>query len=442
MFAAGDCAHLAHAPRPKAGVFAVRAAPVLHHNLRAALSGGRPRAFRPQGRYLKIVSLGGRAAVAERSRLAPAWLAPPAATWRLKDRIDRRFMERLTDLPPMPEPAPPREAALGAVGGPLCGGCGAKVGGGTLGAALAALPRPARGDVLSEPGDDAAVLRVGNARLVATTDHLRAFTEDPWLLARIAAIHAMGDVWAMGAEPQAALATIVLPRMTERMQAETLREVLAAATDALRAAGAELAGGHTTMGSETTIGFAVTGLPKAEPIGLAGACPGDALILTEPLGTGTVLAAEMQRRARGRDVAACLAVMQRPQGGAAAILAGAHAMTDVTGFGLAGHLANICRASGTGARLDLAAIPLLPGAEALAQAGVASTLAPANRAAVATSLPEGPRTDLLFDPQTAGGLLAAVPGDDGPALVRRLCDAGHGAAVIGEMTRPPGVVSG
>ncbi len=433
VFAVGDCAHLSHAPRPKAGAYAVRAAPVLHHNLRAALTGGTRRAYHPQSDYLKLISQGERAAVADRS----GWSVSGRALWRLKDRIDRRFIERLRDLPPMPEPEPPREAALGAVAGPLCSGCGAKVGAGTLTAALAALPRPAREDVASAPGDDAAVLRVGDARLVATTDHLRAFTEDPWMLARIAAIHAMGDVWAMGAEPQAALATIVLPRMAERMQAETLREVLAGASGALLAAGAELAGGHTTMGAEMMVGFAVTGLPRAAPIGLSGARPGDALILTEPLGTGTILAAEMQIRARARDVAACLAMMQRPQGEAAAILAGAHAMTDVTGFGLAGHLANICRASGAGARLDLDAIPLLPGAEALAREGVASTLAPANRAAVAADLPDGRRADLLFDPQTAGGLLAAVPAGDAESLVRRLRDAGHEAALIGEMIEPP-----
>ena len=434
IFAAGDCAHLSHAPRPKAGAYAVRAAPVLHANLRAALSGGRRRTYRPQRDYLKLVSMGERAAVADRQGFAVSG----RVLWRLKDRIDRRFIAKLRDLPAMEGPRPPREVAAGAPAGPLCGGCGAKVGSGTLGAALAALPRPGREDVLSLPGDDAAVLRVGGARQVLTTDHLRAFTEDPWLLARIAAIHAMGDVWAMGAEPQAALATIVLPRMAERMQAETLREVLAAASEAFRAAGAELVGGHTTMGAEATIGFTLTGLPRGEPIGLGGARAGDTLILSEPLGTGTLLAEEMAGRARGRDVAACLAMMQRPQGRAASILAGARAMTDVTGFGLAGHLLNLCRASGTGARLDLAAVPMLPGAEALARQGVASTLAPANRAAAGAALPDGPRTALLFDPQTAGGLLAALPPEDAPAALRALRDAGHeDAAIIGAMTQGP-----
>lgn len=427
VFAAGDCAHLSHAPRPKAGVYAVRAAPVLAHNLRAALTGGRRRAYRPQSRYLKLVSLGDRTAVANRSRWAPSWLAPAGAMWALKDRIDRRFMERLTDLPPMSEPGPPAEVALGAEAGPLCGGCGSKVGAGTLGAALAALPRPARADVEGLPGDDAAVLRVGGAAQVLTTDHLRAFVLDPALHARIAAVHAMGDVWAMGAEPQAALASIVLERMGERLQAETLREVLAEASDVLRAAGAELVGGHTTMGAETTIGFAVTGLPSGRPIGLAGARPGDALVLTEPLGTGVVLAAEMAGCARGRDVAACLEMMARPQGEASRILSEAMAMTDVTGFGLTGHLSAMCRASGVTAAIDWGAVPLLPGAAALSAEGVGSTLLPANRAAVPV---EGP--DLLFDPQTAGGLLAAVA--DGPAVVRRLRDAGHAsAAVVGEV---------
>ena len=434
LFAVGDCAHLAHAPRPKAGVFAVREAPVLHANLRAALAGvGRMRHYRPQRDYLKLVSTGGRGAVADKAGLR----LDGALLWRWKDRIDRRFMDRFHRLPAM-APAPlPARLAQGvreelAGGKPLCGGCGAKVGSAALRSALAGLAPPTRPDTLSGPGDDAAVLRHGDGVQVITTDHLRAFTEDPWLMARITAIHALGDIWAMGAEPQAALAQITLPRMAPELQARTLAEVMAGAAQVFGAAGADLVGGHTSVGSELTLGFTVTGLAaRATPKG--GARTGDALILTKPLGTGTVLAAEMQRAAPGAAVAAAFASMTRPLGPAAAILAPeAHAMTDVTGFGLAGHLMEMLDAAGLSARLTLADIPLLPGAEALAAAGHRSTLFPANHAVAAgMTLPDSPAATLLFDPQTAGGLLAAVPIGRAGALLAALRAEGIPAAIIG-----------
>ena len=443
IFAAGDCAHLDGQPRPKAGVYAVRAAPVLHANLRAALSGGALRRFRAQRDFLKLISLGRQEALAERGGLVVqgAWL------WRLKHRIDRRFMDSLSDLRPM-RPAPPRgpvaagvRAAL-AGGQPPCAGCGAKVAAGALAATLAGLPPVRRGDVEVTAGDDAAVLRLGGARQVLTTDHLRAFTEDPWTLGRIAAVHALGDVWAMGAAPQAALAQIILPRMAERMQAETLREVMAGAAMVFEAAGAAIVGGHTTEGAEMTVGFTVTGLAPAAPIGHAGARPGDALLLTAPLGSGTILAAEMALKARGAEVAAALADMARPQGEAAEILAGAHAMTDVTGFGLAGHLAQILRASGVGATLWLDALPLMQGAERLAGLGIRSTLWAANRAGAGpVAAPQGARAALLFDPQTGGGLLAAVPATEAAACLARLRAAGCPAAHVGEVTEGPPAIT-
>jgi len=308
-----------------------------------------------------------------------------------------------------------------------------------LGAALATLPPPARPDILSGPGDDAAVIDFGPVRQVLTTDHLRAFTEDFGLMARITALHALGDVWAMGARPQAALAQIILPRMSDRMQAETLREILAAASAVLGEAGAEIVGGHTTQGAEMTIGFTITGLGEA-PIGLAGARPGDALILTRPIGTGVILAAEMLGAAPGAVVAAALAQMARSQAGAAAILAGqARAMTDVTGFGLAGHLLAMLDASGVAAELDLAAVPALAGAEALAQAGHGSTLLPANLAALARmDMAQSPKGELLFDPQTAGGLLAAVGAEAADDLVAALRASGEPAAArIGTIVAGP-----
>lgn len=436
LFAVGDCAHIAHAPRPKAGVFAVRAAPVLHDNLRAVLTGQPTRAFDPQRNYLKLISLGETSAVAEKFgvALSGAWL------WRWKDRIDRAFMDKFQTLPQMP--APPRPA-LRALGGaeatgqdqPLCGGCGAKLGAQALHKVLSALPAPQRDDILSLPGDDAAILATGGARQVMTTDHLRAFTGDPVLMARITAIHALGDIWAMGATPQAATATVILPPMSPNLQARTMAEIMQAASEVFRAAGAEIVGGHSTTGAELTLGFTVTGLCDGTPITHADAQAGDALILTRPIGSGTILAAEMQGRADGRHVAALLARMAKPQGDAARVLRQAHAMTDVTGFGLAGHLLAICRASNLRADLTLDAIPLYDGAAKLADAGIRSTAYPDSLAAAPVTGARGACGLLLHDPQTAGGLLAAVAPDQANALVTELREAGHEAAVVGTLSK-------
>ncbi|MGF1456082.1 MAG: selenide, water dikinase SelD [Alphaproteobacteria bacterium] len=442
VFAVGDCAHLSHAPRPKAGVFAVREAPVLFDNLRAVLSGGRCRAYRPQKDYLKLISLGEKVAVADKAGLA----VRGRFLWRLKDRIDRAFMDRFITLPDMPVPRLPKAVALGVRetwegGRPPCAGCGAKVGGSALRRALDHLPAPVRADVGAGPGDDSAVLSVGGSHQVVTTDHLRAFTEDPWMLTRIAAVHAMGDVWAMGATPQAALSTVILPRMSAALQEETLREIMAAAADAFGEAGADLVGGHTSVGSELTVGFTVTGLSDGPPIRLVGAQDGDGLILTRPIGSGTILAADMARLAKGAWVAQALDRMARGQGAAAAVLRahGARAMTDVTGFGLAGHLLTLLHASGVSARIDLAQVPFYHGAVDLAGAGVRSTLFPSNREAAAhMTVPDTPQADLLFDPQTAGGLLGAVPGDRVASCLDRLHGDGVSAArVIGTIGRGP-----
>lgn len=442
VFAVGDCAHMRETPRPRAGVFAVRQAPVLHDNLRAALTGRALRRYRPQRDFLKLISTGGKGAVADKWALPldGRWL------WRLKDRIDRKFMDRLTGIAPMPAPPPPRLAAEGVAealqeGRPVCGGCGAKLGSDALSRALAALPAPARADLRRGAGDDAAVIDLpGGGAQVISTDHLRGFTEDPWLMARIAAIHALGDIWAMGAAPQAALATVILPQLSPRLQARTLAEVMDAAAGVFRAAGADVAGGHSSQGAEITLGFTVTGLTDGPVLTKGGARPGDALILTKPIGSGTVLAAEMALAARGEDVAACWAAMARPQGAAAARLARvAHAMTDVTGFGLAGHLLEMFDASGCAGVLELGSVPFLSGAIDLAARGERSTLAPENRAAALPrmALPEGaeddPRVALLFDPQTAGGLLAAVPGARAEAVLTELNAEGAEAALVGRI---------
>ena len=437
IFAVGDCAHMLHAPRPKAGVFAVRQAPALWNNLRSSVAGGRLKEFAPQRDYLKLISAGSKFAVAEKFGMA----ASGRRIWQLKDWIDKRFMSKFA---PVAMPARTRKLPQPSARGlaeflegekVLCGGCGAKLGSSALRQALEGLPPAMRSDVLSNIGDDAAILRHVDGVQVIAVDHLRAVADDPWLHARIAAVHALGDIWAMGARPQSALASIILPRMAEKMQAQTLREILHAAAAVFAAEGADIVGGHTSQGPELSVGFAVTGLSGRAVVSKRGARPGDALILTKPIGTGTILAAAMTASAPARAFAAALKTMQRPSGEASKVLSPiATSMTDSTGFGLAGHLMEILDASSVSARLDLDAVPLCEGATKLSDAGIRSILWESNFAvANRMELSGRSKESLLFDPQTAGGLLATVPTKESGQALRRLLEIGENAAMIGNI---------
>lgn len=434
VFAVGDCAHMTHDPRPKAGVFAVRQAPVLYDNLRARLSGRPLRPYRPQKDYLKLISLGGKSALAE--KFGRGWRGP--WLWRWKDRIDRRFMKRFDDLPGMDQIVPVDRASgitQAQDEAPFCTGCGAKVGRAALDGVITSVAALDRPDIRALPGDDAALLLTGGVQQVLTTDHLSAVTDDPALMARIATIHALGDIWAMGGSPQAAVLSLILPRMSPELQARTMGEITPVVEEVLTRAGAALVGGHTTMGDGLTVGVTLTGLCHRDPVTLAGAQVGDALVLNKPIGSGTILAAQMRGLAKGAYVLACLDQMIRPQGDVSHALCTAHAMTDVTGFGLAGHLAGICAASDVGARVALDRVPLMAGALELARAGVRSSLYPDNRALPSVVAPMTAQAALMFDPQTCGGLLAAVD----PALADRLVKDGQ-VVRIGEITQGADVV--
>lgn len=438
LFAVGDCAAMPFAPRPKAGVFAVRAADVLHHNLRATLTGRPLRAFKPQKNYLKLISLGGKSALAE--KFGFAFSSP--LLWRWKDHIDRKFMEKLNTLPSMPVLAIPGEIALGAreimQDKPLCGGCGAKVGGSILSAVLPSIRSIPGPDVIQGAGDDAAILRQpGGGFQVLSTDHLRAIVQDPFEMARIAAVHALGDVWAMGAHPQSALSSIILPRMSPALQRRTLREITDAAQEIFLDSGAALIGGHTTMGAELTIGFTVTGTRQSMPITVAGAKSGDVLLLTRPIGSGVLMAASMMGLAQGRDVATVLATMQLPQTRQAAILQNAHAMTDVTGFGLAGHVQAICTASRLRAEIRGGDVPFFQGARKLSDSGIGSSLLQSN---IEYAPSTGISDPLLFDPQTAGGLLAALPPNAAKDAIDALAKEGLRGWVIGNLQEGSGPI--
>ncbi|MDP1752808.1 MAG: selenide, water dikinase SelD, partial [Reyranella sp.] len=431
VFAVGDCDTVLAQPRPKAGVFAVRQGRPLAANLRRALLGQELKPFSPQSRYLSIIGTGDGRALATRG----AWSVEGAWVWRWKDYIDRKWMRMYREPPAKPMDMGARAAApdpaladaeakrLLADIGMRCGGCGAKVGASVLARVLARLgPSPGAGVTIGlDAADDAAMIEVpAGQALVQSVDFFRTFIDDPFVFGEVAAVHALGDVWAMGAKPHSALALAVVPAAAERLVEEDLFQMLSGARRVLDQAGCALIGGHSGEGPEAALGFSVNGLvDPAHALRKGGLKPGDKLVLTKPLGTGVIFAAAMRGVARGTWIAAALASMRQPSSAAAEALvaAGAHACTDVTGFGLAGHLAEMVRASGpVSADLRLDALPALDGAVELFAKGFASSLQPENLRA--RHLIDGmdahanhPKLPLLFDPQTAGGLLAAVPAD-------------------------------
>ena len=425
VFAVGDCATVLEHPREKAGVFAVRQGMPLAENLRLRARGLTAKPFTPQSDFLTLLSTGRRHAIAARNGLAFAG----GLIWRWKDHIDRSFMDKFNVLPSMAATGDANEDEM------RCAGCAAKIGPVTLAAALDRL-----GSGNARPRDDAALIDEGGAELrVETVDFFRAFWPEPYVFGEIAANHAMNDVFAMGATPTHALANVVLPYAKPQRVGEDLFQLLAGARAAFEREGVAVVGGHSSEGQELAAGFFVSGkVPRESVLGKGGLRPGDRLILTRPLGTGILFAALMRGRARATAIDAALASMRRSNGAIAHIMRthAPSAATDVTGFGLAGHLLEMLKAGGVSAELDLARVPLYASVHALARDGIASSLLPENsRLASALTGASGGEASvraILFDPQTAGGFLFGIAAAEAEKCVEALRAAGaHDAAIIG-----------
>ena len=429
VFAAGDIAAMPAHPREKAGVYAVRAGPPLVDNLRRALGGRRLRRAVPQRQALALIGTGDKRAVASRGPFA----AYGRSLWWLKDWIDRRWMRRYTELPTMK--AETDDDTM------RCGGCAAKVPADVLARVIARLDAPASEAVaigLDSPDDAALLLFPGAPPLLQTVDFFRAMVDDPYLFGRIAATHALGDIYAMGGVPETALAIATVPPARPPIVEHDLLHMLKGGSEVLEAAGAALVGGHSAEGAELGLGFAVTGRTRpGRLLRKGGLRPGDRLLLTKPLGTGVILAAEMRRLAPARVVSGAIAAMLQPAADASACLAayGPTACTDVTGFGLLGHLLEMLAASKTDARLDPDRVPALDGALPLLGQGLTSSLHAANSAALAALAGDAANdpafTALLIDPQTAGGLLAGVPAERVADCLAELHRLGYRASEIG-----------
>jgi len=440
IFAAGDVASLID-PRPKSGVFAVRQGPVLEYNLRAAATGSRLKPYRAQKNFLGLISTGDKYALASRGN----WSYEAAWLWKVKDWIDVNFMRKFNELPEMDEEDGPQLASGIANAEAIkelstlamrCGGCGAKVGATILSRVMQRLPDEKRDDVLigRDSPDDCAMLAVPQGMvMVQSVDYFRAFIEDTYTFGAIAANHALGDVFAMGAEAQSVLAIATVPYGRERVVEETLYDVMAGAMSIIQPTGAVLVGGHSSEGAELAFGLTVNGLIDPNKVWRkSGLQPGDVIVLTKAVGTGTLFAAEMRGKAKGRWVDAALQSMLLSNQQAAACLQKfkATACTDLTGFGIIGHLIEMTKASQVDAEIFMDALPLLDGAMDTVAAGILSSLQPANlrlRRAIhdIENAAKHPAFALLFDPQTAGGLLAGVPNEQADACVAELKLSGY-----------------
>lgn len=321
-----------------------------------------------------------------------------------------------------------------------CAGCGAKVGAGVLAQLLTGLPtrRDQRLLVGYDTSDDASVYQISDElALVQTVDFFPPIVDDPFLFGQIAAANALSDVYAMGGEPKLALNVMCVSR---EMGDEAVREVLRGGYDKAYEAGTIITGGHTIQDREPKYGLAVTGfVHPARVLRNDRARAGDVLILTKPLGVGVAVTAAKAGLAGAGLLALATEQMALLNRAARDVMAGfpVDSCTDVTGFGLLGHALEMARGGGATAVLDAGSIPMLPGVLELAEMGILPEGMYRNRrfAEPHTSAPGVSRAvmDLLFDPQTSGGLLMAVPEREAPALVRALADRLPCAAVVGRV---------
>jgi selenide, water dikinase len=452
IFAAGDVATMVNYPRPKAGVFAVRQGPPLYENLKRYLLGAPLRPFKPQRGYLNIIDTDRESAIASWGMFAihAKW----CRAW--KNSIDQKFMRLFSDFPEMSSHSAthPEIVRLRTLSGLQksfnsseqlssemhssemhCAGCGSKVGGQVLTRALGRVRAEAPDDedwpgrdslgklghriyAGLEAPDDAAIVSAplgesGPKLAVQTVDHFSALVDDPFVFGQICVNHCLSDLFAMGATSSHVLALATIPYGAEDKQEEMLYQLLSGAVKALADAKTCLVGGHTNEGADLSLGFACNGWIEPHQIWRkSGMLPGQSLILTKALGTGSLFAADQQRQAKGRWIESAVASMLQSNRTAADCLRahGATACTDVTGFGLAGHLLEMIAASQVSVRLKINEVARLPGVEKTLQSGIISSLHERNRQNVLSRIQGAAASvPILFDPQTSGGLLASIP---------------------------------
>lgn len=432
VFATGDIGTQVDTPSAKAGVFAVRQAPVLFHNLRALVLKRGLKNYVPQADFLSLVSTGEKYAIGSRSGVTfkGSWV------WRLKNHIDQTFMNKFLRLPPVNmKPAKPSIDAV-----MRCNGCGAKVPANVLSRVLSELPSVSNEHVQVQSGvaegDDAAVVSWPSAQLVQSVDQIRALIDDPYTFGRIAALHALSDVYTQNARAHSAQVLLTLPYANPTIVHRELSQVMHGLALVLNDAGCTLIGGHTAEGDELQVGLVV----NAELISTDASNDNNtvnwSIVLTQPLGIGVLFAGLMQTKARGIDVDSALSHMLQSNAEAASVCR-AHGMihcTDVTGFGLLGHLQRLVEREELTCTVNVQDVPILDQVAELVSQGVQSSLSDANQSALTfvnecELLSDADRI-ILCDPQTAGGILALIPPNQVENCIKTLRMSGFESATV------------
>jgi selenide,water dikinase len=425
VFACGDVATMVQSPRPKAGVYAVRAAPFLTKNLRAIFSQQVMTPVSMQTDFLSLVSLGGKNAVGQRG-----WLSLKGEwVWRWKDQIDQKFMALFSkNLPTM--------ATMDSE--PMhCAGCGSKIGPELLSDTLKELsifPNKNFDTDLTRAEDAPVAAVINNTSLLQSIDGFRAFSDDHFKLGIAATHHAVNDLYAMGLQPTSAQVWINLkfehPRLTKR----DFKRLMQGVTETLLHHETTLVGGHSTEGIETHLALVVNGTGNQywQKNDLQ---EGDWLLLNKPLGSGLILAADAQGKATTQSVEALWSNLLHSNKAFFLTLKNmeVHAATDVTGFGLIGHLLEMVKGTQFGVKITTDNVPLISGALELSRQGFESTLLPQLMPMLHqchTNNVDWAVIKCLLDPQTNGGLLVSVSADVGRDIISKT-----NAVKIGEVYR-------
>ena len=425
VFACGDVATMINSPRPKAGVYAVRSAPFLAKNLRAAFSQQAMTPVSLQSDFLSLISLGGKTAVGQRG-----WLSLKGDwVWRWKNQIDQKFMalfsKNLATMPAMDnEPM-------------HCAGCGSKIGPELLRDTLKELsifPNKNFDTDLSQAEDAPVAAVINNTSLLQSIDGFRAFTDDYYKLGIATTHHAVNDLYAMGLQPTSAQVWANLkfehPRLTKR----DFKRLMQGVTETLLHHETTLVGGHSTEGIETHIALVVNGAGNLHWQKNA-IQEGDWILLNKPLGSGIILAADTQSVATSQSIEALWRNLLQSNRTFFLTLKNKkiHAATDVTGFGLIGHLLEIVNGTQYCVKIATGNVPLISGALELSRQGIESTLMP--QLMPMLDLCDTNNVDLavikcLLDPQTNGGLIVSVSADVGREIMTNT-----DAVKIGEVFR-------